>query len=510
MQRERAGTDIAPAAGMGRPRTAFPRHARVVRSLAAVATVLLLATCRTSPTAPRPPQLEIATTALPAATRGEPYAEAVHAVGGDGAYEWDIIAGQLPAGLTLMVDDLSVDHALISGNPDSVETRTFTVRVRSGDGQSTQRQFTLAVLPEPAPLAVHTRRLPPALAGSPYDVQLRANGGNEQDFAWELVEGALPTGLSLSTGGRITGTPAAPGIATFVIEVHSGPHATREEFDLRVVSSDPSFRITVFPVTDVPAAVRPHVDEAVAQLEAAVIGNLSIVTIPRDFFAPSHCGGFGTQLNGTSTDDIIVILNVIPIDGPGGVLGQAGPCGLRSGSQLPFAGIVTLDADDLAPLAGTETLTDIILHELAHVLGFGSLWPLFGVIEGRGTTDPRFTGSQAVAEYQAIGGTGTVPVEALGGQGTAGSHWRKSVFHIELMTGFAEPVGIDQPLSRVSIASFGDLGYQINLAAADAFALARGGIAAHGAAGHGHDILYDGPVVVLQPDGTGVIIELPR
>jgi hypothetical protein len=463
-----------------------------------------------SPTASVLPALEIATTTLPPAVRGAPYAEAVHAAGGDGAYSWEITAGTLPAGLALGVDDLSVDHALITGVPDSVGSSSFTLTLRSGDGQIAVRELTIVVQAEPAPLALHTRRLPPALEGGPYDVQLRANGGDERNFDWRLVSGRLPAGLVLAQDGRIRGTPARAEAAEFTIEVRSGTMSTQATFTLRVVAHDQNaFRITIFPVVDIPPAVQPHVDAAVAMWEAAVVGNVPPVTVPRDFFPPGSCGGFGAKANGTSADDVLIMINITEIDGPGRVLGEAGPCGVRQVSSLPFAGILTLDIDDLVPLIGTETLTDIIAHEIAHVLGFGSLWRELGLVDGAGTLNPRFTGPRATAEYQALGGIGAVPLETEGGQATRDVHWRKSVFNIELMTGFAEPVGIAQPVSRVTLAQWQDLGYTVDMAAARPFTLTAAAMRAAGGHEHGvlgYDRVYDGAVYVLHADGRSSLL----
>jgi hypothetical protein len=472
-----------------------------------VACAAWLAACP-SPTAVPLPRLSVATATLPDAVRAQPYSEAIHAEGGDGAYWWELAAGTLPPGLALSVDDLGVDHALITGTPDEVGTWTFTLRLRSGDGQVSTRQYTITVVPEPDPLAIHIRRLPPAVAGGPFAVQLRANGGDEASYRWRVVAGALPAGLVLTETGRIEGTPASPGGATFTVEVRSGDMSTQWTYTLRVVAADAAaFRITLFPVVDIPAAVQPHVDAAVARWERAIVGNLQPITIPTAFFGPSGCGGFGPWANGTSVDDVLIMINITPIDGPGGVLGQAGPCAVRQGSTLPFAGIVTLDAADVVPLAGTETLTDLIAHEIAHVLGFGTLWEAMGLLTGAGTADPRFTGPRAVAEYQALGGTADVPVEAQGGEGTRDGHWRKSVFGIELMTGFAEPVGIAQPASRVTLAQWQDMGYAVNLQAAEPFVLRTAAMHAEalrdaGIAPIGHDVLYDGPILVLHPDGS--------
>jgi len=104
------------------------------------------------------------------------------------------------------------------------------------------------------------------------------------------------------------------------------------------------------------------------------------------------------------------------------------------------------------------------------VLGFGVIWDDLGLLSGTNTSNPGFTGAQAVAEYNAIFGTNasSVPVEADGGAGTRLSHWDESVFGTELMTGWYNS-GRSNALSRISVASLADLGYQVNLAAADSY-----------------------------------------
>ena len=78
--------------------------------------------------------------------------------------------------------------------------------------------------------------------------------------------------------------------------------------------------------------------------------------------------------------------------------------------------------------------------------------------------------SHATAEYNAIFHTSatSVPVENTGGSGTADAHWRESVFGNELMTGWLNS-GITNPLSRITVASMADLGYQVNMNAADSY-----------------------------------------
>jgi hypothetical protein len=77
-----------------------------------------------------------------------------------------------------------------------------------------------------------------------------------------------------------------------------------------------------------------------------------------------------------------------------------------------------------------------------------------------------------MSEYRTLRGSGAakpVPVEATGGEGTRDSHWRETVFANELMSGFVESKG--NPLSRMTVASLQDLGYRVNLAAAEPYSL---------------------------------------
>jgi len=111
----------------------------------------------------------------------------------------------------------------------------------------------------------------------------------------------------------------------------------------------------------------------------------------------------------------------------------------------------------------------VIMHEMGHVIGFGTIWGNLGLLRGT-ASDPRFTGPRATAEYNAIFQTSEsgVPVENTGGPGTRYSHWRESVFDNELMTGWIDR-GRPNLLSRVTIASLADLGYQVNMDAAEPY-----------------------------------------
>jgi Leishmanolysin/Bacterial pre-peptidase C-terminal domain len=173
---------------------------------------------------------------------------------------------------------------------------------------------------------------------------------------------------------------------------------------------------------------------------------------------------------GQTVDDILINASATSIDGVNGILGQAGPDAFRSGSLLPYHGIMQFDSADMASMESSGLLFSVILHEMGHVLGIGTIWEDKGLLSGAGTSNPIFVGAQATAAYNQMFGTSArgVPVENTGGAGTADGHWRETIFTNELMTGWAGP-GTNLPLSRVTVASLADLGYTVNMAAADSY-----------------------------------------
>ena len=175
-------------------------------------------------------------------------------------------------------------------------------------------------------------------------------------------------------------------------------------------------------------------------------------------------------------DDLIIYVELSPIDGVGSVLGQAGPCLIRSTARLTLVGTMQFDNADIANMENNNTLDDVILHEMGHVIGIGTLWdqPQLGnLLVGKGTADPYFTGTNARAAFAAAGGGvyagNPVPVENSGGAGTRDGHWREVTMGSELMTGFVSAAG--NPMSAVTIASLQDMGYVVNANQADAYAV---------------------------------------
>ncbi len=171
-----------------------------------------------------PPPLVLNTLSLPAGTVGTAYSTTLSASGGTPAYTWSITAGALPTGLTL-----NAGTGAITGTPTVNGTSSVTIRVQDAAGtpQSATRQFSLTINPQP--LQISTQTLPAGTAGTAYSQTLASTGG-VAPFTWTVTAGTLPTGLSLSTAGAITGTPSAAGSFTFTAQVadNSAQQASRQ------------------------------------------------------------------------------------------------------------------------------------------------------------------------------------------------------------------------------------------------------------------------------------------
>lgn len=79
--------------------------------------------------------------------------------------------------------------------------------------------------PQLQPVVVQTSSLPPVAVGLPYSQQLKALGGTGT-YTWSVASGALPSGLSLSSGGVLSGTPTGAGTARFTVEATDSARPT--------------------------------------------------------------------------------------------------------------------------------------------------------------------------------------------------------------------------------------------------------------------------------------------
>jgi hypothetical protein len=264
---------------------------------------------------------------------------------------------------------------------------------------------------------------------------------------WRLGPGLGPQVLR----ARVAGAPPLEFTATAV-----EPPPSQFNIDLRFTGGQP---------TD---AQRTAFERAATRWRLALIGDLPDVAINR----PADQFGCYPAMNEV-VDDVVIFVQLIPIDGPGGVLGQARPCLIRTASSIPAVGIMQFDIADLAILEAEGLLEVVILHEMGHVIGFFHFaWPE-ALASGLGTNNPFFRGPTARMAFLAAGGAifpgDPVPLENAGGPGSRDSHWRQSVMGDEIMT--SQLSGPFQPLSAITLSLFRDFGFLVNDAVAEAYSL---------------------------------------
>lgn len=182
-------------------------------------------------------------------------------------------------------------------------------------------------------------------------------------------------------------------------------------------------------------------------------------------------------VDGEVIDDVLILAQGTAIDGPGRILGQAGPTHLRPASAGPAA-FSDGEGHHVVRHRGPGENERRRHAERRHRARDGSrprnrhaVGPE-GPAGWGGRLEPDLLRSWAMEEYRVLRGGGRrrrVPVENTGGPGTRDAHWRETVFRNELMSGFiAEP---GNPLSRLTVASLGDLGYEVDLEAGEPYEL---------------------------------------
>ena len=180
------------------------------------------------------PPLVVTTASLPGGTLGAGYSQTLTATGGTGGNTWSTTAGKLPDGLTL------APAGTISGTPTAAGTANFTVQVK--DSANTTATKALSINIAVPPLVVTTASLPNGMAGAAYSQTLAASGGAGGN-TWAVSSGSLPGGLTLSSGGTISGTPQAAGTANFTVQVKDSANTTATK-SLSIVINPPPLSVT--------------------------------------------------------------------------------------------------------------------------------------------------------------------------------------------------------------------------------------------------------------------------
>jgi hypothetical protein len=333
------------------------------------------------------------------------------------------------------------------------------------------------------------------------------SGGGSVSVGTGPTDALGMTSVTRTVGGTMTGNLTTASIAGGVV-----PPA---QFVTLATAVPSSYNVEVVFLTPVTDNQRTAFLDAAARWSSIIVSGFAPDTVVA---APASCSDNTPAIDQAITS-VLIYATIAPIDGPGQILGGASPCWVRLPGFTSLVGDMTFDVADMPQLEAMNLLKPVILHEMGHVLGFGTLWncpnpPIVGfncpnpplLIYG-GTDSTHFVGTAANNYYTAAGGVAMfpsllpVPVENTGGPGTQDGHWRETVMKAELMTGYVAAGA--SPLSSITIGSLFDKGYTVSYATADAYAVTAPpfGVPAIGAAVHLKEQVRTGPIRGVDRQG---------
>lgn len=186
------------------------------------------------------PTITMAPGTLPNATVGTAYSQTLTASGGASPYTYVVTAGALPAGLAV-----NLNSGALTGTATAAGSFNFTVTATDNGSFTGSQAYALQVNAPTLSLLPNT--LPNPTAGVAYSQSVTAGGGTSP-YTYALTAGALPSGLSLSAGGVISGSATATGTFNFSITATDSSTGTGAPFTAMhaytLVVSAPTITVT--------------------------------------------------------------------------------------------------------------------------------------------------------------------------------------------------------------------------------------------------------------------------
>jgi len=148
---------------------------------------------------------------------------------------FSVTSGSLPSGLSLST------AGVITGTPAAAGTSTGVVSATNGIGSAATSGFTIVVGGGTSAPTI-TGTAPGGTVSSAYSYSYTVTGSPTPTCT--VTSGSLPTGLSLSTNGTISGTPSVAGTSTGVITATNGVGSpATKSFNIVIASSGSGLRV---------------------------------------------------------------------------------------------------------------------------------------------------------------------------------------------------------------------------------------------------------------------------
>lgn len=175
---------------------------------------------------------------LPGGSVAAAYSQTLTASGGTSPYSYAVTAGALPSGLTLS------SGGVLSGTPTA--GGTFAVTITATDSSAVPGPFagsqTYSLVIAAPVVTLPGKVMAGGIVGTPYSDSLTAASGGTAPHSYAVTAGALPTGLTLSPLGAISGTPGAPGTYNFTVtatdsSTGTGPYSASQSYSIIVTAA---------------------------------------------------------------------------------------------------------------------------------------------------------------------------------------------------------------------------------------------------------------------------------
>jgi len=156
------------------------------------------------------PTLNIVPATLLNGNKGLPYNQTFGVNGSSAVFNFAVTGGALPPGLTFS------SSGTLFGTPTTFGSYTFTITATASDasGCTVSQSYSMAIVCQS--ITVGPLTLPGAAVNSPYTQSIQASGGTIP-ITFAVTSGSLPTGLTMSSAGVITGTPITSGTYQFTV-----------------------------------------------------------------------------------------------------------------------------------------------------------------------------------------------------------------------------------------------------------------------------------------------------
>jgi PKD repeat protein len=296
------------------------------------------------------PTITLSPTSLPAGVGSNPYIQPLPftATGGSGSYTYSVTDGTLPTGLTLTGDT-------ISGIPTVAATFVFNITATDNNNPFTGTQrYSITVTPPT--ITLFPTILPTGVWNNAYTETTITASGSTLSFTYGVTSGTLPTGLSLSSGGLISGTPRVAGDFGFTVTATDASGFTGMR-DYTITIASPA--ITLLPA-DLPAGTL-NVPYSQPESFTASGGSGSYTFSVTNGFLPPGLTLTGNTITGSPTAAGIFDFNITALD----------TINLFTGSQrysinvmttiilpsLPSATMGQFYSQDITPTGGTLPYT---------------------------------------------------------------------------------------------------------------------------------------------------------